>query len=284
MRRLRRKAPAARPRMGGRAVRRRRLPAGVKRWTPVALAVGLATAAGAFLWQSDWPARAIAGAVELAVELTRAAGLQVNEIAVVGRMETPSATLLAAVGAERGDALLAIDPAEVKARLERLPWVARATVERRLPDQLFLAIEERRPAALLQRQDGYALIDRAGVIIEAPASERFRYLPVLAGEGAPAEAGRLIDLLAAEPEIGRRVTAGAWVAGRRWNLRLDNGVELRLPAENPAAALAELAAIERRHKLLESDLAVIDFRLPDRVVVRLTPEAAARRRAPGDDT
>ena len=51
-----------------------------------------------------------------------------------------------------------------------------------------------------------------------------------------------------------------------------------------AAAWAELATLQREHGLVDRDLTAIDMRQPDRLIVRLTPEAAARRRDPGDAT
>jgi len=74
------------------------------------------------------------------------------------------------------------------------------------------------------------------------------------------------------------------VGGRRWNLHLDNGIDVRLPEENGAAAWSSLARIEREHKVLEKDLVSVDLRDPDRLVVRLTPDAAQRRRLPAKST
>ena len=42
--------------------------------------------------------------------------------------------------------------------------------------------------------------------------------------------------------------------GRRWNLVLRNGVEVQLPAETPARAWSRLAAIERKHGVLQRDV------------------------------
>jgi len=44
-----------------------------------------------------------------------------------------------------------------------------------------------------------------------------------------------------------------------------------------ALELERLVALEARHALLEKDIIAVDLRLPDRVVVRLTEQAAADR-------
>ena len=81
---------------------------------------------------------------------------------IEGRVLTPIADLREALDIERGDPILAIDPARAKADLETLGWVADATVERRLPDLLYIRITERRPMALWQNGGAFAIVDGAG--------------------------------------------------------------------------------------------------------------------------
>jgi cell division protein FtsQ len=69
------------------------------------------------------------------------------------------------------------------------------------------------------------------------------------------------------------------VADRRWDLRLANGVAVKLPENGEERALAELAALEQAYGLLERDIAAVDMRLEDRLVVKLTPEGVERREA-----
>ena len=67
------------------------------------------------------------------------------------------------------------------------------------------------------------------------------------------------------------------VAERRWNLRLKNGIDVRLPGSNIEQALETLARFDREKNLTSRDIVAIDLRLPDRVTVRLS-EAAAQAR------
>jgi len=74
-----------------------------------------------------------------------------------------------------------------------------------------------------------------------------------------------------------RVVAGTLASGRRWTLKIDNGVDVRLPEIGAADAVARLAKLDREQKILDKDVIAIDLRISDRVVVRLTEEAMAAR-------
>ena len=201
-------------------------------------------------------------------------GLAVGNVEVEGRGETPGAAILAALGAGRGTPLLAVAPAAVKERLEALPWIRAATVERRLPDTIRIRIVERRPLAFWQRDGRLALIGGDGKVITDRHLERFPGLIVILGGDAPAHAAALVALIGTEPELAGRVTGAVRIGGRRWNLRLDNGIDVELPEEHPEAAWAELARLAREERLLARDIETVDLRLPDRLVVRVPPPPA----------
>jgi cell division protein FtsQ len=79
-------------------------------------------------------------------------------------------------------------------------------------------------------------------------------------------------MVTSEPDLAGRVVAAVRIGGRRWNLRLDNGIDVELPEDGTATAWAKLAQLERTSRLLARDVQVIDLRLPDRLVLRVTPE------------
>ncbi len=250
----------------------------------IALSV-VACASGAYrLWQSDYPRLALAWAGQGAERAQLAAGLALDEVILWGRQETPMNEVREALGVRRGQAIFGVDLAAARKRLEAVGWIETARVARRPPDLLEVWIVERTPLALWQRRGKLVLIGRGGAVITAEGLERFRELPIVVGEGAPAHAWELLGVLGREPELFRQVEAAVRVGDRRWNLRLQSGVEVRLPEGGEAEAWSRLARLERRHKILERRLVAIDLRLPDRLVVRLAPGGAARFRDPGEKT
>jgi cell division protein FtsQ len=267
------------------AVRRapRRLPRAWIAGSAGAVCVGL-VAATWMLWPTEWIAAQEQALIDQTMQASASMGLTVERVMVEGRHDTPPELLISTIEVTAGDPILAIDPEAIRLRLEDLPWIRSATVERRLPGEIRLTIVEREPIAIWQRDGRYHLIDRYGDALPITETGKYTGMLVLTGEDAPAQAQALLDLLALEPELATRVVAAQRVGARRWNLQFDNGVDVRLPEEEPAAAWRALAAMEREQGLIDRDLVTIDMRVPDRLIVRLSPAAAELRRTPGDDT
>src|SRR5262249_3424314 len=194
-------------------------------------------------------------------------GLVVTDIRVEGRETTDRETILAALGAGPGTPILAMSPRRAKEKLETLPWVRSAVVERRLPDTLYVRLVERKPLALWQHGGKLELIDHAGAVIPVTRLDRFAKLPLVVGEGAASHAAELLDMLATEPDLASRVSAAIRVGDRRWDLRIDNTIDVLLPADAAAAAWTQLARLERSSAFLQRDVEVVGMRLRARLGV-----------------
>jgi cell division protein FtsQ len=244
----------------------------MRRAVPWAVAVMLAAGGcgGVVLSRLPLGQTLLAGAADRALRASAALGLVVRDIEVEGRETTDSATILAALSAERGTPILAVNPRQAKQKLESLPWVRSAAIERRLPGTLLVRLVERHPLAVWQHAGKQELIDREGAVIPVKDLTRFARLPTVVGDDAASHAAALIDMLAREPELAVRVTAAVRVDERRWNLRIDNAIDVLLPEADPGEAWARLAALDRANSLLQRDIQTVDMRLPDRLVLRAT--------------
>jgi len=213
-----------------------------------------------------------------------AAGLTVQHVFVTGRGETSKAQVLATIGLESGQSILEFDPRLARQRLQDLSWVETAQVERRLPDTIIVRLKERKALALWQHNGRHALIDMSGKIITRRNLDRFAHLPIVVGRGAPGTVAQLIEMLSRKPALFAQVQAVVLVGGRRWDIRLKNGIKVYLPEVETFAAWAQLAQLEAENRIFDRDVTAIDLRLPDRLVVRLTPAAAAKKHRKGKET
>ncbi len=256
------------------------------RATKLSLAfLALAGGGGSFAWA--WTHGAADSLADLREDVSRLAtnagahaGLAIAEVRIEGRVETDARDLRAVLDARKGAPILAFDPYAAKAELEKLPWVRRATVERRLPGTILVQLEERIALALWQRQGRFTVIDSEGKEIAGTDPARFADRPVVVGDDAPEHAAALVALLETEPALMKRIVAAVRVGQRRWNLRLDNGVDVNLPETNAGAAYERLAQLARENGLIDRNLVAVDLRLPDRLILRMGRDQQPAQTAP----
>jgi cell division protein FtsQ len=252
-------------------------------WVRTAVCIGAGLLGlGIAFWSTSWIMAggvrdAWAGVNQQLVAWSGEAGLVVRDVFVEGRRRTPPEALRSQLGVQVGMPLLALDTAATKERLEELAWVEQASVARMLPDTVHIRLLERQPLALWQHDGRFHVIDRAGAVIQSALDVRrdeFRHLRVVVGDGAPEESARLFALLSTEPALSRRVVAATRVGERRWNLHLDNRVQVWLPERDAVVAWHLLAQKARDEGLLDRAVSVIDLRLlPERLRLRLDPAA-----------
>ena len=123
------------------------------------------------------------------------------------------------------------------------------------------------PIALLQNNDKHKLIDRSGAIIDGADPSQFTHLTVVAGDSAAPHAAAILSILKTEPELFSEVWAVSYRSKRRWDVHLKNGMEVRLPEIDPVSAWSRLAMIDRKKAITHRDLAVIDMRIPQQLIV-----------------
>jgi cell division protein FtsQ len=206
-----------------------------------------------------------------------AAGFNIAAVAVAGERHVSREEILAAAGVTGRTSLLFFDVADARARLLTNPWIAEATVQKFLPDRLAISISERAAFALWQKAGRVGVIARDGTVLEPSVLRRYADLPLVVGVGAETRASDFLAMLDRRPELRTNVRASVLVAERRWNLRLKNGVDVRLPEFDVEQALDQLAALERDAKLSSRDITAIDLRLADRITVRLSDGAFQAR-------
>ena len=200
-----------------------------------------------------------------------------TDVVIEGRANTPEPLLRAAIGVSKGDPILGFSLEETRARIETIPWVEHATVERRLPGTVIVNLQERRPFAVWQNQKKYVLVDRTGQVVTDQDVAQFPHLPLIVGRGAPTAAAVLLDALRERPALAEKVQASVRVGERRWNLRMINDTDVMLPEGHEVAALDRLMQLQQQHAVLDRPLAAIDMRLPDRLVFRPRIEAKEAR-------
>ena len=209
--------------------------------------------------------------------IANAAGFRITAVAINGRKQLTQDEVLAIGGVNGRSSLLFLDPATVRDKLKANPWIAEATVLKLYPGQLQIDIVERTAFALWQQDGRLSVISEDGAVLAPYVSRRFVTLPLVVGKGADVRARDFLALLARYPQVSTVTRAAILVGERRWNLRLKDGLDVRLPEHDAGNALASLSKLDKEEKLFSRDIVAIDMRLPDRLTVQLSDDAAKAR-------
>jgi len=211
--------------------------------------------------------------------VTARTGFAVDQIKVIGNRETSEIDVLERLQLDGWTSLIGMNADEARDRIAALPWVSQVSVRKTYPNAIEVKLDERQPFAIWQHNAELTVIESSGKAIAPYRPGGLSKLPVVVGQGAERDAAAFIAKMEAFPGLASRARVYLRIAARRWDVQFENGVVAKLPEFGEDVALADLEKMDRDSGLLSKDIAVVDLRLSDRVVVRLTPEAVERREA-----
>jgi len=209
--------------------------------------------------------------------LANSAGFRITTVVINGRKQLSQDEVLAVGGVNGRSSLLFLDAATVRDKLKANPWIADATILKLYPGRLQVDIVERSAFALWQEDGRLSVVADDGAVLEPYVSRRFLNLPLVVGKGAATRAKDFLALLDRYPQVRSVTKAAVLIGERRWNLRLKDGLDIRLPENDIGNALAALSKLDKEDRLFSRDIVAVDMRLPDRLTVQLSEEAAKAR-------
>jgi cell division protein FtsQ len=152
-----------------------------------------------------------------------------SSIGFEGNVHVTRAQLLGIFGEDVERNIFTVSLAQRRAELERLPWVAHATVMRLLPNRMRVSIVERTPMAFVRQGSHIGLVDGNGVLLDMPvdakASEHYSF-PVVTGISA----NEPLSTRAARMKIYERFTSDLDSSGEKISEELSE-VDLSNPED-----------------------------------------------------
>src|SRR5260370_2059558 len=209
--------------------------------------------------------------------IANSAGFRITMVGINGRKQLSQDEVLAIGGVNGRSSLLFLDAATVRDKLKANPWIGEATVLKLYPGQIKIDIVERSPFAPWPQDGRLSVIADDGAVLEPYVSRRFLSLPLVVGKGAETRARDFLALLARYPQVRAATKAVIFVGERRWNLRLKDGLDIRLPENDVGNALAALSKLDKDDRLFSRDIVAVDMRLPDPLTVHMSEDAAKAR-------
>src|ERR1700738_1299255 len=182
--------------------------------------------------------------------IANSAGFRITTVAINGRKQLSQDEVLGIGGVNGRSSLLFLSAEAVRDKLKANPWIAEATVLKFYPGQLQIDIVERSAFALWQQDGRLSVISDDGAVLEPYLSRRFLSLPLVVGKGAETRAQDFLALLARYQQDRSATKAAVFVGERRWNLRLKDGLDIRLPENDVGSALATLSKLDKEDRLV----------------------------------
>ena len=204
----------------------------------------------------------------------------VTEVAVTGASRLRPEDIVAASGIGPGTNLFRLDRGTVVARLEALPLIRRADMVRRFPNQVTLAVEERRPFTLAHAGRLH-WIDEQGVNLGPETRAVAPRAPVITGlgptdlaaDGGPsprvaAGISLLRVLLRSETTLLQQISEIDVSRPEGPVLYTVDGIEVRLGADDWEGRLARLQGVLAQVRSGGEAVGAIDLRFRDQVVLK----------------
>lgn len=246
-----------------------------KRGLALSAAIAVAISGFAIVYQSGHGRMVVS-------TVSRTLGVTVARYEISGNVEAPDTEVVGLIAARPGHAIFEYDVDAARKKLKKHPWIEDAVITRVYPDTISIKITEYPPMALWQAPDGVKIIGENGRIL-ADYDGNPRGLPLVVGKGADREAGSMLELMQRYPGISSQIKAMVRVGERRWDLELAGGITVLLPETGEAAELERLSRMEAEQGLFERDVMMIDMRMADRMVVRMSQEGSELVRTRRED-
>lgn len=195
--------------------------------------------------------------------------LVVKSIYLEGQNYTDEKDIISAIQTNIGDSIFEIDIVAIKQRLELLPWIKTASVERQLPSALMIRIVERVPMFLWQKEGKLYVVDSSGTTIGRENVDSFSDLIILIGEDAPNFAPDLLSIVSKDKSLFPLISSIIRIGNRRWDIRLYNDVEIKLPEHKVVEAWQKLSDMNQENKALLNNVKIVDLRLmPEKIFIK----------------
>ena len=167
--------------------------------------------------------------------------------------------------------LIGLNFNSIKEIVESSEWVKRASIKKVLPSTLKIIVIENDPYAIYFKEGKSFLIDLDGSIItEINLNNYEDDLLFVKGENSPELLEQLIrNISIAFPNLIQTLEEVEFIEKRRWNLKLNNKLLVKLPDENIQQSLKNLKQLFEEQEVMESNIIEIDLRIQGRAALKV---------------
>jgi cell division protein FtsQ len=195
-------------------------------------------------------------------------GFTIENIYLEGQNYANINEITSLIEKHKKQSIFSLDIWWLKNELEKNQWILAASVVKEYPSTLHIRIIERQPIAIWQKNNQHYLLDEHGAIIKDNQTANFTDLPVITGDGSKLYGPKIIRTINNFNIIKKNIISLIRVGNRRWNIRIKNGPEIKLPENNLDQALHNLIQYHHSHNLLNSKYESIDLRVENKIYLK----------------
>jgi len=147
---------------------------------------------------------------------------------------------------------------------KQLPWINQVLITRNMPNIINIAVTEYEPFALWYYNDAKYITDKDGNTVLVDDVKEFENLIIISGDDANNHVNSLFNIFTIDPNLSSQVYSANWSGGRRWDIRLNSGLLIKLPESNIGDAWNSLIKIYNMQGSVVG-LNVIDLRIGGKI-------------------
>lgn len=203
--------------------------------------------------------------------LVRSPLLDVDKVQITGAEHTEVDDVLQATGLNsQGHAMISVDRFALARKVERLPWIATAEVDRKWPNVVRVKVTERIAIGAITVEGGVALLDASGRVLDVAKEAPAGVVAIIGSDKVPAPGrtvgGPILDALAILHGMSENLVKQTQAVHRlegdpvTYEVGIQGGVTIRLGDANQIGE--KLAAAEAVLAVQHAAGTVIDVRVP----------------------
>lgn len=169
----------------------------------------------------------------------------------------------------KNESLLSVSLKDIYDYTKSFDCVENVKISRIFPNKLKINVINKTPLAIWQNKKEFLFITTTNELMKIRNSENLLNFITITGRNAYLYATKLMDMLSIDQEIFSQVDAAMWVGERRWDIKLKDGTEIKLPENDPEVAWKKFIDLRNNsEKFNQGKMKVIDLRIEDKIYTK----------------
>lgn len=192
-------------------------------------------------------------------------GLGINIVSLEGNHFVNKEDILKLI--DKNKPILFISLSEIKHNIELLSrWVKNVDVQRILPNTIIITIEEHKPFAIWHHDNQFSIVDSTGYVIIN--DYYIDGLISIFGNNALSELDFVRSVVNSNTELSHEIHSFNYMQDKHWNVIFNNGLEVKLPQDNPNYAWNCLKKLHDELNIIKSNWKIIDLRTQNKIFIK----------------